>query len=160
MDLARQQIDMEDAQNLLMRGLRDDDELIINGEESISGLDARRLARQPRRERVPGRIDGEFLIQAVESGQVQRGFRARVRDVNGEQVLTIRIPQGVLPEEQMEELKRGEWTKTPIYMSINVQRIGERIVEADLIEAGTRPNWNLCGFLCTLPGLSRPVCPA
>ena len=139
MDFARHQLDMEDAQNLLLRRLRDDDKLMIDGEDGITGYDARRLARQPRRKRVDDHIAGEFLIQAVESGQIERGFRARIRDENSKKALTISIPEGTLPNDQIEELKQGEWTKTPLYMAINVQRIGNRIIEANLTEVSTRP---------------------
>ena len=130
---------MEDAQGKLMRGLDDNDVLVLDEDASIRGYDARRLAREPRRARVHGRIDGEFLIQAVASGQVRDGIRARLRNVSTGQILTVNIPEGTLPEEQVEQLQDGEWSKTPLVMTINVQRIGERIVNADLVEAGLRP---------------------
>ena len=129
--------DAENAQDHLMRKLAPGDELVLDDETSINGQDAKIIARNPRRARVHTREDGRFIIQAVESGQVQRGFRARVRrvDANGGQTLVVSIPEGALPPEQMAELKEGEWGKTPLLMSIDVQTLGDRVVQADLIRA-------------------------
>ena len=138
MDASRHQQDMEEASSALMRKLNDDDELVLDEATSIRGYDARRLVRQPRRTRTHGQIDGEFLIQAVESGDVRNGIRARVRNVESQQVLTIAIPEGTLPEARIAQLQEGEWSKTPLFMTINVQRLGDRIVQADLAEAGLR----------------------
>lgn len=141
MDLARGQQDIEAAQRKLMSSLHDDDQLVLDEDSKVNGYDARRLARDPRRARVHSRMDGSFLIQTLDSGQIPSGYRARVKNIETEQVLTVNIPETVLPPSQVEELQAGEWSKTPLVMSINVQRIGDRIVSADLAEAGHgRPN--------------------
>ena len=135
MDVADNQQDIEDAHRKLMNTLHDDDHLVMDGAASINGYDARRLVREPRRTRVHGRVDGRFLIQMVESGNVVSGHKARIKNVDSEQVLTVNIAEGVLTTEQVRQLQTGEWSKTPLVMSINTERIGDRIVSANLTEA-------------------------
>lgn len=128
------------SQDALLRGLDERDQLVVGGEPIVDGDVGRRLIRRLRPDRVQDRLDADFMILSVESGQVRSGFRVRVRDVGTDDELMVSIPEGTLPPEQIADLQSGEWEKAPLHMRINVVRAGSRIVEATLVSAGlSRP---------------------
>ena len=128
------------AQDELLRRLDETDRLLVRGEPIVGGDVGRRLIRKPRPERVQDRLDADFMILSVESGQVRSGFRVRVRDIGTGDELMVSIPEGTLPAEQIADLQSGEWGKAPLHMRINIVRAGSRIVEATLVSAGlSRP---------------------
>lgn len=131
--------DVDTARDLMLKSLANDDEL-STGAVQVKGSVARRIIRRPSSNRVQDRLDGNFVILSVESGKIDNGFRIRVQDVNTEKniELTVMIPDGTLPRDQIEVLKNGEWNKDPLHMKINVVRIGKRISEATLVSAGLR----------------------
>lgn len=124
------------ARDRMLRSLEDGDELVEDGEPLVRGDMARRLARPSPPERVQGRLDGDFLILSVDSGRIEGGFRVRVRNVKSGDEIAVNIPEGTLGAGQIETLQIGEWGKAPLHMRLNVVRVGERIAEATLIEAG------------------------
>ena len=128
--------DMEAAQDTLLRGLEFGDQLLAGDESLVDGETGRRIARKPRPEPVQDRLDGTFVILSVDSGRVRSGFRVRVRDTGTGDELTVAIPAGTLPPDQISELQSGEWGKKPLRMRINVARIGRKIIEATLVSAG------------------------
>lgn len=128
--------DMADAQGELLRRLDDRDQLLVGDEPLVDGEVGRRLARNPRLERIQDRLDGNFIILSVDSGRVRSGFRVRVRDTSSRDELTVAIPTGTLPPDQISELQSGEWEKAPLRMRINIVRVGEKITEATLVSAG------------------------
>ena len=128
--------DMNAAQRQLLNRLDRNDRLLVGGEEIVDGEIGRRIARRGRTERVEDRLDGNFVILSVDSGQVRDGFRVRVKDVVSGGDLLVWIPEGTLPPEQIADLQSGEWKKKPLHMRINTVRAGGRVVKATLISAG------------------------
>ena len=138
-DVFHLQDDVDKAHTRLLLSLEDDDELVFDGGTRVRGYDARRLARQARRARVRTTVEGEFVVQTVQSGQVRDGFRAKIRAVNSEEVLSVIISEGTLTESQMHHLQRAEWGKRPVHMTIDVRRVGEQIVRAEVTDLVAPP---------------------
>ena len=131
-DVRQLRDDVDDAHRLLIRGLNDNDELLLDKRTRISGSEARQLTRRRRRRRVRAQLDGRYVVERVQSGPSRDGFRVRIRDVTTDQALDLPFPEGTLSEEQIGRLQRSEWGKTPLRMSIQVEQIGTRILKADL----------------------------
>ena len=128
--------DMYRTQDEFLRRLRDQDELVIRGEQLVNGEVAKQIARPHRHERVEDRLDSVFIILSVDSGRVRDGFRVLVRDTKTREELRVLIPKGTLPPEQIEALQSGEWEKTPLRMNINIERRGNKVLKATLVAAG------------------------
>ena len=138
-NVAAQLADVGAAQDALLKRLEPKDQLMIGEEEIVNGEIGKRLAQSPRTPRVQDRLDADFIILSVDSGQVRDGFRVRVRGVTSGEELAVSIPEGTLPPDQISDLQNGEWGKVPLHMRINVARAGNRIVEATLVSAGLSP---------------------
>lgn len=128
--------DMLGARDGLLRRMDEGDRLLVDDEPIVEGNIARTLARRPREVPVQDRLDGEFDILTVDSGNIKDGFRVRVRARDTGAELPVNIPAGTLPLEQIADLQSGEWGKAPLHMRINVERVGKRIIRATLISAG------------------------
>ena len=138
--VAKAQVGMNAAQTALVKRLHENDSILMNGEEIVTGEIGKIITRPERPSRVEEIVDSDFTILSVDSGHIRDGFRLRVREVGSEvgskQSLKVSIPGGTLPPEQIADLQNGEWRKTPIRMQINTVRIGNRILTATLISAG------------------------
>lgn len=135
-DVSRLQDDVEKAAARLLLSLGDDDELVLDRGTGVRGYHARRLARKPRRIGVRSIVKGEFLVQSVQSGRIPEGFRAMIRDVSSDEVLSVIISEKRLTERQMQQLQQAEWGKRPVHMTVDVRRVGEKIVRAELTDLG------------------------
>lgn len=124
--------DVEHAHRLLIRGLSDNDEVLLNTRTKISGGEARRLIRRERRRRSRTQLDGRYVVERVQSGPRRNGFLVRVLDVNTDRAFDLPFPEGTLSERQMEQLQRSEWRKTALDMRVEVERVGREIVKAKL----------------------------
>lgn len=123
------------------RAMHDDDQLYIHGTSIGDGVEARRLIKRPRSEPLEIRLDGEYLILSVDSGAVRDGVRVKARDKDGVE-LTVWIPKGTLPSDQIDALKNGEWDKKPIRMEINATQTGHKVSKATLVRAGLSSTQN------------------
>ena len=128
--------EVENFQQSFLKKLSDDDKIIIDGEEVVSGEDAKQIIKAPRLHAIESRLDGTFKILSVDSGLVKGGFRVKVINIASQEELSLSIPEGTLSEEQIEILKNGEWGKLPVTMQINIRKIGNRVTQATLIETG------------------------
>ena len=111
---------------------------MIGDQEVITGQQAKKITRTIPDEPTEGRMDGKFLTVSVESGRVRDGVRMRVRNIENDEELTVKVPKGTLTPEQIQTLQDGEWNKKPLFMQLNVRKSGNRIIEATLIEAGLK----------------------
>lgn len=125
--------DVEHAHRALIGSLNDDDELLLDKQTRINGSEARRLTRRRRRRRERARVNGRYVVDRVQSGLNRDGFRVRVRELPSDRILDLPFPEGSLSEDHIGRLQQSEWRKTPLNMSIQVERIGARIVKAELI---------------------------
>ena len=135
-DVSRLQDDVDEAARGLLLSLEDEDQLVFDGRTGLRGRDARRLGRRPRRIGVRSTVQGEFMVQSVQSGRIRNGFRATIREVSSDEVLSVSISERVLTESQLQRLQRAEWQKRPVNMTIDVQQVGEQIVRAELMDLG------------------------
>lgn len=122
----------------VLRALRDDDELVMGDDVTVSGEAARQAVRKLPSETIEARRDGTYRILEVKSGSIRSGFKALVEATETDERINLDIPSGTLSEEQLESLKRGEWEKKPLYMQINVSIRDGQIVKATLSHAGLR----------------------
>jgi len=131
-----QMLQMQLLQETLLKRLAPADQLVIDDIPVIDGETAQRIIRRPRAEAVESRLDAEFIILSVDSGQVPGGFRLKVRNIHTNEVLTVKVPEGTLSLDQTQALQTGEWEKKPVAMKINVKMINDRLADATLIRAG------------------------
>jgi hypothetical protein len=102
----------------------------------IDGGTSKQVLKKETPEKIHGRLDGNFIILSVVSGEVADGFKVKVKSIKEDLELTVFIPSGTLGEEDVTALQTGEWSKRPVALSINTVKIDEKIVEATLVEAG------------------------
>ena len=135
-ELATLYVEMNKAQSDVMKGLHSQDRLMVGDEEMADGETSKRIFRSVSPPRVEDRLDGNYLILSVESGEVRNGFRVRVRNIESGDEFKVSIPEDTLPQEQISHLQSGEWEKISLHMQINVVRAGNRILRATLLSAG------------------------
>ena len=133
-DVLRLQEDVDRAHTQLMLNLEDEDELVLDGETRVLGYDARRLARRVRRTGERSTVEGDFIVQSVQSGQIRDGFRAKIRSVRSNEVMSVTISERTLSERKIRHFQRAEWAKRPVQMTIDVRRAGARIVRAEVTD--------------------------
>lgn len=107
---------------------------IPNTSIEVDGGHAADITHKPREQSVEMRIDGEFIIQSVTSGDTH-GFRIKAKRVLDGKVVNISIPDGALNQEQKEVLKNNEWAKRPVLMEINAKVLRGQITSATLVSA-------------------------
>lgn len=134
--LQAQVTDLNSFRDTLLKRLAPEDQLVLDHQPVIDGDTARKAVRRPRVEPVEARLDGQFIILTVESGGVRGGFRLRVRNTSDHEELLVKVPEGTLTETQIETLQDGEWGKRPLTMKLNVKKVGDRVTDATLVEAG------------------------
>ena len=88
--------EMLDARDSLFKSLDDRDQLTVRGEFIADGRTGKRIARQPRHVPVPAVREGEYFILSVDTGRLQSGFRARLRELESGGEITVSIPEGAL----------------------------------------------------------------
>ncbi|WP_108819101.1 hypothetical protein [Pseudovibrio sp. Alg231-02] len=135
-ELNEQLADTIAAQAQLMRKLKDTDELYVDNKYLIDGQTYKDIQRGAKKEKSYDRLDGNFMILAVESGGIDYGYRVKVKNVADGHELFVQIPQGTLDQSRQKELQAGEWDKKPVEMQINIAKIGDKIVSATLIDEG------------------------
>ena len=133
--IAEQHKDVYKTNQLIIKGLDDNDELVIGGVPIITGKLARQIIRKPSERRVSSRLDGNFIILSIASDGVHEGFQMPLRHVQTGEKLSISIPAGTIPDDKITEIRNAEWNKQQIYLQVNVVRIGDRIVESSLVSA-------------------------
>ena len=117
--------------------LRPQDAITIPGtSEIIDGTYASEITHTPRAQSVDIRVDGEFVIQSVDSGGLS-GYRFKARRTSDGKIITARIPDGTLTNSQLEVLKNSEWAKTPVIMQLNAKELRGEISSAILVSATT-----------------------
>lgn len=99
----------------------------------VDGNTAAQLSHAPREESVEVRIDGEFKIFSVDSGNMA-GYRIKVYRLSDGIELAVRIPQdGAISVEQRELIKHAEWAKEKLLMQINARELRGKITSATLV---------------------------
>lgn len=104
----------------------------------VDGSYAAAITHKPREESVEIRLDGEFIIQSVVSGQT-KGFRIKVRRISDGKIVTVAIPDGTLTPSEINILKNSEWAKKPVMMEINARMLRNQITTATLVSASDIP---------------------
>ena len=128
--------DKREEQKVIFKSMEDGDQLIVGGEPVVDGRTAYLITRKPREARTSDRRDGNFVILSVDSGKIRDGLRVQIRHVETGEELLVLIPDGTLADDQIIELQDGEWGKRPLYMEVNVDQVGDRVVEATLVQVG------------------------
>src|SRR5690606_32856988 len=92
------------------------------------------LTVKPREQSVEDRIDDDFIIQSVTSGETE-GYRLKVKCVSDGTIISVAIPDGTLSSDEREILKQNEWAKLPVRMELNVRILRGEITAARLVKA-------------------------
>lgn len=137
-DVSDTRRDYESTLTRLMLNLEDDDVIVIDRKGGIRGYDAKRIAREPNTPHLSYHVRAEFLIHEVESGQVQQGFRARVQNLETNEIHNVEISENILSEASINTIKASEWRKTPISLLLEIERGRNKIVRANVLEVGHR----------------------
>ena len=104
----------------------------------ISGDYAAQITEKPRAQSTEHRIDGEFIIQSVISGET-KGFKLKVKRVIDGKMITVSIPDGTLSYDQSLVLRNNEWAKKPILMEINAKILRDEVSSATLVSVKNIP---------------------
>lgn len=126
---------VDEFRNDSLHKLKPSDSFTLPGSNvEIDGKYASEITHKPREQSIEMRIDGEFVIQSVVSGETS-GFRIKVKRVIDGKLVNVAIPEGTLSPEQLNILKNNEWAKKPIVMEINAKVLREEITSATLVSA-------------------------
>lgn len=126
---------IDSFRNHSLNTLKNSDKLELpNTTLNIDGNYASEITYTPRAESVEIRIDGDFIIQSVDSGST-KGFRLKVQRVTDNSVMTVNIPDGTLSAEQKEVLQKNEWAKKAVRLEINAKELRGQITSATLVKA-------------------------
>jgi len=98
----------------------------------VDGKYATEITTAPRVKSIEIRIDGEFIIQSVSSGETD-GFKLKVKRVIDEKIINVTIPADAITAEQKTILKNNEWAKKPVVMQINAKELRGQITTATLV---------------------------
>ncbi|WKT59318.1 hypothetical protein Q2E61_10365 [Microbulbifer thermotolerans] len=125
----------DEVRNNSLHRLQPTDRFSIPGtDDEIDGRYASDITHKPREQSQEVRLDGEFVIQSVDSGGVS-GYRIKVKRRIDGMILTVRIPDGTLSNDQMDVLKNNEWAKRPVLLDINAKILRNEIRSATLVGA-------------------------
>jgi len=107
---------------------------IPNSNIEVDGRYASEITNKPKEQSIEIRIDGEFIIQQVTSGET-KGFKMKVKRVLDGKIINVSIPEGILTIAQTDTLKNNEWNKKAIVMQMNAKELRGEITSAILISA-------------------------
>lgn len=131
--------DMHRTQVQFLKRLDANDDILLDGQPLVDGSIGKSLVEPVYKNPVHDRLDATFIILSVYSGNVSGGFRMRVKDIATQEEYKVFIPGGTLPQDQIDQLQKGEWDKVPLHMQINIERKGKKITKAVLTSAGLSP---------------------
>ena len=121
--------------NESLRKLKPDDNFNLpNADFSIAGHTANRITTTPREESTEIRIDGEFSIVGVDSGEVN-GFKLHVKRILDGKNIRVLADDEVITKEVRATLQRSEWHKSKVILEINARMLRGEITAAHLISA-------------------------
>lgn len=139
---------MDEVRNHTLYRMKAEDRFSLpESDVEVDGHIASQLSHVPRAESAEIRIDGEFKIYSVDSGNMS-GYRIKVYRLFDGLELTVRIPDNTLGMREREILKEAEWNKTRVIMQINARELRGKISGATLVSVSIPsqeppPNANL-----------------
>jgi len=107
---------------------------VPDSDVAIDGNYASEITHTPREQSTETRIDGEFIIQSVASGETS-GFKIKVKRVLDSKIINVTIPDGALSPDVIGVLKNNEWAKKPVVMEINAKMLRGEYTTATLVSA-------------------------
>ena len=125
--------DMTEARDSMFQSMNDQDQLYFGGEYITDGQTANYIYNKTRPKVMKHKLDGKFLILAVETGKLKNGFRIRLRDIESGEVFTALIAEGTLSDEEIAMLQNAEWKKSSVKMRIDIVAVGSRIRRAKIV---------------------------
>ncbi len=126
---------VDDFRNDSLHKMKPNDTFSVpDSEIDVDGRYAAEITHKPREKSVEKRIDGEFTILSVISGDT-KGFRLKVKRVLDDTSIHVTIPPGTLSSEQKNILKDNEWAKKPVLLEINAKELRGQITSATLVSA-------------------------
>lgn len=132
-EIAIAQRGADEFRNHSLHRLKENDVLSIQGTDiEVDGAHAADITHKPREQSIEVRIDGEFLIQSVDSGNVT-GYRIKAKRIIDGTVITVTLPDTLISHDQKEILKNAEWAKEPVLMEINAKELRGKITSATLV---------------------------
>jgi len=105
---------------------------------SIDGDYAAEITTKPKEQSTEMRIDGEFVIQHVSSGET-KGFKVKVKRLIDGKMVNVSIPEALVTPDLKTVLKNNEWDKRPFIMEINAKILRGEITAATLVSATNIP---------------------
>lgn len=126
---------IDDFRNDALHKMKPADSFAVpNTNIEVDGRYAADITHKPKEQSHETRIDGEFVIQSVASGETS-GFKLKVKRVLDGKLIAISIPADALNNEQIEILKNNEWAKKPVILEINAKILRGEITAATLVSA-------------------------
>lgn len=102
----------------LLRGISDADSISIN-EVQFDQADAAKIATTKRAGSEEKQINGNYLIRSVDTSHPEE-IKIKVRHVESGKEFFARFKDHSLDQNQIDLLQDAEWSRKPIYLSVNV----------------------------------------
>lgn len=106
----------------------------ISNDVQIDGRTAAEITQSSREPSEVVRLDGEFLILRVDSGET-KGFRIKAKRILDNKELRISIPDELVTEKLKRTLRKNEWEKTPVILEVDARLLRGEYTSATLINA-------------------------
>ena len=121
--------------NESLRKLKAEDGFNLPDEEfTVTGTMAEQITTTPREESSEVRIDGEFSILGVDSGEVD-GFKLHVKRLLDGKKFRVKAEDSVITDEVSAALQKSEWQKRRVILEINARILRGEITAAHLLSA-------------------------
>lgn len=130
---------VDNFRNDSLHQLKPNDSFTVPGSDmEVDGDYASDITTKPRVQSKEIRIDGEFIIQSVVSGET-KGFKVKVKRVLDGKDINVTIPEEILTGDLKAILKNNEWDKKPFLMQVNAKELRGEITSATLVSASNIP---------------------
>ncbi len=135
--LAHAKSDFDDARGEIVRSGGNARTLAVNQLE-IDGETARIIGTAKRAESEEVQLNGNYLIVATDLRQPDE-IRLRVRRVGAAQEFQASFKDNSLKQSQIALLQGAEWSREPVYLSINARSLRGEVTTATVVSVKAQP---------------------
>lgn len=131
------QDDFDIARHEIVKGTADADSITVNNIK-LDRESAHVVAMTKRSESKPLQLNGNYLIKKID-WQIDGEVRMTVSHLETARVFTAFFRDDSLNKEQTKILKEAEWSRSPVYLSINATELRGEITTATIISVAAQP---------------------
>ena len=129
--------DFDVARTEILRGVGDADQLTVSG-VTLDNAAATSVARAKRAESKEVQLNGNYEIVQV-NWQLEGEVRIKVLGLDSARAFVATLVNQSIEQDQVALLKEAEWSRSPIYLSINATELRGEITTATIVAVTPQP---------------------